>query len=58
MFFQSSENASTMLCLLISAVVETCECGSGKESAEDISLRNLSVQLVIRRLHQSRENEI
>lgn len=30
MLFQSSEAASTMLCLLVSAVPETCEFGSEK----------------------------
>lgn len=36
MLFQSSEDISTMLCLLISAFLESCEFWLGKESGKDI----------------------
>ena len=37
MFFPSSENISTMLCLLFSAVLQLCEFGLGKDSRKDVS---------------------
>ena len=37
MFFPSSENISTMSCLLFSAILQLCEFGLEKDSRNDVS---------------------